>query len=422
MRNKMKKFWIGTMVVGAMLCGSCSDDEGGNKTRKDIPMSRAEVELVSCGNEFTQKLVGALNAGEEKPKNFVVSPLSVSMAMCMLADGAAGETQAEILRALGYASEDIEDANALNKKLMAELPKADAKTKVALANRLWYTDKYSDLYRDSYRETLSAYYGASFAGLKDLGGQEGMDAINKWVKQNTQGMIPEFLKEPLQGEPLMVLTNAVYFKGRWAEKFDKSKTSKEVFHNADGSLAQVSMMKNPALRAQAYQDAEAGYKLALLNYGNTAYCMAVILPDEGRDPAEVFADMNLKDMSEYVMNTSLGKESLNFWMPRFETESEFSLRSVLESMGIRSIFKRGGDYSEMFEAPVSEFLINKVLHGAKIIVDEEGTEAAAATAIYGDVAAGPIMTNDFIVDRPFAYAIVERSTGVILFAGTVTQF
>ncbi|MDE6277683.1 MAG: serpin family protein [Muribaculaceae bacterium] len=418
----MRNILVGAIALGSMICTSCSEEGGGNQ-RKDIPVSRTEAEIVALNNEFSQKVVSALRSGAEGLNgNFVMSPLSLSMDMSMLAAGTGGESQAEILRAMGYEAENAAEVNALNRKLMSELPKADRKTTVSLANCMWYSQAHGSTVKDSYKEVLSTYYSAPLTGVADLGGEEGRTAINKWAKQSTSGMIPEFLSVPLGANTVMALTNATYFKGEWAKKFDKQNTTKEVFHNEDGTFARVNMMKNSDLNIQAYYDGEAGYSLALLDYGNKAYCMAIILPDKGKSAAEIYSSMNMSDLQEYMMTPSLLKTHLNFAMPRFELESFIGFIPALKALGVHSIFTEGGDYSGMFAHDISGFYIDRILQGTKLVVNEEGTEAASSTVISnGLTSPGPVQTKNFIVDRPFAFAIGERSTGAILFNGVIEQ-
>ncbi|MDE6277991.1 MAG: serpin family protein [Muribaculaceae bacterium] len=418
----MKKILIGMLAIAAAM-SSCSDEAGSNE-RKDIPVSRTEAEIVSVNNEFAQKMMlGLLADPEFDADNYIVSPLSLSMDLTMLAAGTEGRTQAEILTAMGYEPGSIETANSLNKKLMAELPLMDKDTKVALANALWVEQDKMSLLKDSYGKLLADYYSASVKGIKGLDKEEGKNAINKWAKENTQGMIPELLDNPLPKNTLMALSNALYFKGEWTTKFDKKNSRRENFYNVDGTIGRVNMMTNQRLSAQAYHDDEAGYQAAFLAYGNGAYCMAVLLPDKGKTTAEVIETMDIVDIQEAVMKPSQLKATLNFAMPSFEIETRAKMVQTLKYMGVEQIFAPGkGDFSGMFSSGVSEFAIGTVFQGSKIVVDEEGTEVASATIIGNDVMApGPMQSSEFIVDRPFVFIIAERSTGAILFIGLVSK-
>lgn len=425
----MKQLLIFPILLAGALLAGCSEEGSGPKAedniRKDIPMSRTEEEIAEATNDFSARLMsqlaedGAADINGVVADNFVVSPLSLSMALSMTANGAEGTTREEILDVLGFEAADIEAANSLNRKLMEMLPSLDATTKVSFANALWVDGAVASTLRPEFAEMLSEVYQAPSAAVDGLGAQEGMNKINKWSAEHTGDLIPQLLKQPLGPNTLMALTNALYFKGRWATKFDKAKTAPARFINLDGTSTDVDMMRKDGLSAQACEDE--GYKAAAFSYGNKAFSLIVVLPEFGTNPAKAFAAIDPADLRALAKGEAFST-NLNVKLPRFTVENGTNMLPVLSAMGIKEAFAPGCDFSGMWAVSPGEFYINKVFQGAKIIVDEEGSEAAATSIASGALTSpAPVQSSDFVVDRPFAFAIAERSTGVILFSGAVTK-
>lgn len=414
------------MTVACMSAG-CSDEGGDDNRnpRRDIPVTRSEAEIAESANSFASRLMGRLAETGVKDldgtvsENYVISPLSLSMALSMTANGADGNTRDEILEVLGFEAEEMSAANTLNQKLLEKLPTLDAKTTVSLANALWVDSKYEDKIRPEFSGLQSEVYQAPSMGVKGLGFAEGMKRINEWGSEHTNGVIPELLSEPLGENTLMALTNALYFKGEWTRKFDKAKTARADFHNLDGTRSEVMMMRKDELAAQAFEDE--GYKAAAFSFGNRAYSLIVVVPEYGVHPAKAFASIDPGDLSSLATDAAFGTH-LNVKLPRFTVENGANMKPVLAAMGIREAFVPIADFTAMWTKQPDEFCIGKVYQRAKIIVDEEGAEAAAVTIVTGEVTSpGPVESKDFVVDRPFAFAIAERSTGVLLFTGIVTK-
>lgn len=418
----MKKILI-LAFVSVALFSSCSEENGGgdktpDKARDNISLSRAETDVLDKTNQFAIGLMERY--AEENPNtNFVISPLSLSMALSMTANGADGLTQEEILTTLGFGKAAIFDANSLNKKLLNALPSTDNSTKVAFANAMWFDSNAEDFISPEFTATLSKYYDSPLNIIDDLGSEKGMNAINSWSKEHTSNLIPQLLSKPLDSRTLMALTNALYFKGSWASKFDKKNTTPSRFINLDLSTSQVEMMNRRQLAAQAFQDDS--YKAIALPYGNNAYCMVILVPEFGTHPANLFTAENLESILQLVKEESF-ETHVNLSLPRFSVENTIDFVPILKDLGINEAFTEKADFSGLWTEPVEEFCISIVLQASKIIVDEEGTEAASSSLSSGMATSpGPIKSEDFIVDRPFAFAIAERTSGTILFTGAITN-
>ncbi len=413
-------------MLAACSLGACSEEGNGGGSgdeRREIPATRSEAEVVARTNAFALKLTERMTdeacyADGKVPANYVVSPLSLSMALSMVANGAGGETRDEILDVLGFEASDLEAANTLNAKLREYLPTLDAKSKVHLANAMWFDEAVEGLVSPEFEAVLSASYQASSNVVNGLGSIDGMKQINSWAAEYTSNLIPELLPEPLGANTVMALTNALYFKGQWAHEFKKSDTKKARFINADATASDVYMMKASGVSAQAFEDE--GYKAASLCYGNGSYSMIIVVPDFGRNPAEVLAGIGSEDLASLV-GVAEYSTHLDVRMPRFDVETSTDMIAMLTALGVRSAFMSGADFSGIWTESL-DFCINKVWQSAKIGVDEKGAEAASSTIVSGGITSpGPVATKDFVVDRPFAFAIAERSTGALLFTGVVTQ-
>ena len=400
--------WIALQFVG------CSDSDSGEKAREEIPLSRAEVEVAQSVNGLTCALMNHMN--DQAENNFVISPLGLSYTLGMMANGAVGETQQQMLEAINIGCDDIESLNNLMQKLMEKFPVVDPKTKVSLANAFWIDKVVSSSIKPAFVETLGTYYYADVTSQKNLGGTDGMDAINSWGKQHTGGLIPKVLGKPLGSGTHIACTNAIYFKGFWKQQFKKENTKNHRFTHLDNTFTYVYTMDHEGMRVQAYDEDD--YRVAAIPYGNEAYSLIILLPNEGLDPMETFAKANIEDL------TKLAKGEMyscvyHVQLPRFTVDTGTDFVPTLKKMGMTLPFTSEADFSGIAGNGTT---MSKALQSAKIIVDEEGTVAAAVSAAAGGLLSpGPPDNLEFFVNHPFAFAIAERSTGIFLFAGVVRR-
>lgn len=230
------------------------------------------------------------------------------------------------------------------------------------------------------------------------------------------------LSGPRQGElnmeTAMLFTNALYFKGFWADNFDKSLTKIRDFKNSDGTVSKVKMM-NKAANFRGYIDE--GYRAVAFPYGNKAYSMIIILPDEEVDLDDCLSEINPEDVSRLAMDKyDFGEKKLLVRLPKFEVTSEVELIPALKDMGLTKMFDCfKADFSGICETST---FVSQITQGIKIIVDEAGTEAASYTEEKGMLTSpGPMIDESFFVDRPFAFIIAEKSTGLPLFMGRINK-
>lgn len=389
---------------------SCSEDEPVAPDIKYNPgtvkLTAAQQAQVENSNEFAWKFFKEVSKGEQQ--DVFVSPLSVTYALGMLANGAVGDTQKEILEGLEFRSGKVQDINSLCHQLMMEAPKLDKSTKVSMANAV-VANKNKPLQPD-FKNVVEKQYQALVTN-QDFGSPATLSFINQWASEQTHGMVPKLL-DRVHPDAVTYLLNALYFKGLWYHKFDKKRTQQESFTLADGKKLSVKMMHQKERFFAAEND---NYQTVVLPYGNGSYEMVVLLPREGKDLSSLLQTMDAKKWKDNLKNTYSSKVDLK--LPRFTSAYTRELNDVLKLLGMNIMFDRGK--ADLTKMSVAKAFVSKVLQKAKIEVDEDGSKAAAVTVVETlDAATPPSRPIMFHANRPFMYAIVEHSTGTIFFMGT----
>ncbi|WP_049922365.1 serpin family protein [Halopiger djelfimassiliensis] len=374
---------------------------------------------------------------EETPdENLFFSPYSISVALAMTYAGARGETATEMAETLRYELEG-DDLHAAFGALEHEFERRneDGKTvetpewageetdgtedelgfQLSSANTVWPEDDYP--FAEGYFDLLEAYYGAG-KHLVDFSGspEEARQEINEWVADRTNDRIEDLLPEgSIDSSTRLVLTNAVYFLAAWEHDFDPADTEPGTFTNLDGSETDLDLMYQSAELRYAEID---GHQLVELPYANGDTSMVVILPAAGE--FESFEETFSVDRLG-VMLEEIGRPKVDLTFPKFGIESEFSLVGTMQNLGMTRAFDNGSaDFSGMVDGDSSGLAIDDIRHKSFIEVDEEGTEAAAATAVEMDEAAPPDHV-EMTVDRPFLFYIRDRPTETPLFVGRVVD-
>ena len=419
----MKKhvMWLAIALMMAMMTVSCSksDDEATtqeeirpdepllneNNDRLDISLTRAEQELVKGNNDFAFNLFRKVTS----QKSEIVSPISITYALGMLNNGAVGETQAEINKVLGFGETGADGINDFCRKMLTEAPHLDKLTKVMIANTVYMNKGYQ--LKSDFITKAKNFYDAE-PETRDFYDGKTRDVINQWGYDHTEGMIPEVLTED-EFDPSAVsfLLNAIYFKGAWAEKFDKGNTKDEAFTTETGTKKQVPMMhQEHKFNYTENEDCQA----LCLPYGNNAYRMTILLPKEGKTVNDIAQMLTTETWQRYRW---MGDAIVDVKLPRFESQSDVDLKKVMAILGMPKAFTQDADFSNFCNVPTYIGLMKQV---AKIKLNEEGTEAAAVTVIgmvdMVDVPSNPQRVN-FHATRPFLYVISELSTGAIFFIG-----
>jgi serpin B len=390
---------------------------GSNAGRRTAaPVADADRVAWEDGNTaFATDLYHVLADGEG---NLFFSPYSISVALAMTSAGAAGETARQMAQTLHFAlpPETLHPAfNAYEQDLerRAQAPTDGTPFELSLANSLWGQRGFS--FTPAFLDLLAQNYGAGMRLVDFQQDTEGARvAINNWVSDETRGKIKDLIPQGvLDAMTRLVLANAIYFKAGWMTPFDDDLTAPEPFHRIDGSTVETPMMHQTEAFGLASGE---GFQMLQLPYQTGDLSMLVILPEDGRF-REVEAELSPDLLRGAVAGLSYG--SVEVTLPRFRFESALELNQTLQSLGMVDAFDPSrADFSGMDGARA--LYIGDVLHKAFVAVDEDGTEAAAATAVIMKLtSAMPGEPMVFKADRPFIFVVYDQQTGSVLFLGRV---
>ncbi|MBN1670592.1 MAG: serpin family protein [Kiritimatiellae bacterium] len=376
---------------------------------------QAEAELVAGNTAFALELYRAVKSREG---NLFFSPYSISTALAMTCAGARQQTAEQMARTLRLPG-DPTAAHAGFATIQAGLNAIQAKGHVQLnvANSLWPHKQYPFL--DDYLDLLRQYYGVSVTAVDYVAAREAARRqINGWVEEQTRQKIKDLIQPGvLQALTRLVLVNAIYFKGNWSRQFDEAQTQDAPFHTAPDRAVQAPLMTQTAEFGYAEHDRLQVLELA---YEGDDLAMVILLPTAAAGLAAVEAALTPETLAAWT--SALRRRKVQVYLPRFKTTAEFRLDDTLVNMGMPDAFNpRAADFSGMDGRP-NWLYIGAVIHKAFVEVNEEGTEAAAATAVVMVArAAMPRPTPVFRADRPFLFLIRERTTGSFLFLGRIVN-
>jgi len=386
---------------------SCNDEtESASQLPPDakpITLTDGQAKRVGQDNEFALDLFRKV-INFSKETNVFISPLSVSIALGMTWNGAAGETKSEMESALKMSGMSVEEINEYYRILQTTLPTIDPTTKLTLANSLWYRSGFQ--VKSDFLNVNIDYFDAYVREL-DFSKAWAVDTINQWCAKKTNNLIPSVL-DNIPEDAVMYLINAIYFKGIWRHQFEKKNTTQADFTNEAGEKVKVNMMFQKDTFAYA-EDEKAQY--LDMPYGNKAFSMTVILPKNGNTTADLLKYLTVDQWNSILQNLSMREVEVYF--PRFSSKNKFLLNDPLIDMGMKLAFTDNADFSNIVD---ENLFISRVLHNTYIEVTEEGTEAAAVTVVEIGYTSVP-MIPVFQVNKPFLFVIRENSTGVILFIG-----
>ena len=385
--------------------GSCLAQ---NNERKRIELDEAQRTYVEAGNDFAFRFLKQIDAGE--PGNWFVSPVSLQYLLGLVLDGAEGATADEICRTLGYPAGQSEAVDAYCRKMLSELPNLDKKTKLTLANAIFFNDKMT--IKVPYKKRVEKFYDAEVESLDFYQKRGTLRTINGWCNRQTNGLIPAVLDD-VSPDMFAYLLNALYFKGTWMYPFNKRYTQDRTFTLESGQKKEIPMMMKE--RKYGYGENDV-FQRVVLPYGNGSYSMIVLLPKKGHTVADVIASVNGENWKDIHSRWGYGT-LINVWLPPFESKYHIQLNDILCDMGMPRSFGPAAQFKPMSD---DALWLSFVQQDAVIKVDEEGTEAAAITSagMLGATAVPePPRVIDFHCDHPFLYLITENSTGTILFAG-----
>lgn len=431
----MKKNWTAiallmatTMTVG---CSSSSDEDAPQpvicpvEPPTTLELTRAEIDMVNSSNDFAFNL---FREARDVEKSQILSPISITYALGMLNNGAAGETQQQINKVLGFSKTGADGINNFCYKMLQRAGALDEKTKVMIANTIYMNkDKGYELLPE-FVSKANIFYGAEPESRSFTDGKT-RDVINQWGSDHTMGLIKEVLKED-EFDPSAVsyLLNAIYFKGTWQYQFDKNLTQDEYFkHPGDTKEMLTKPMMHQTAELDYMQNDD--FQALRLPYGNGAWEMTVLLPtmkdgevQTGEDINKVLRSLNTESWQQ--LQQQMEPITVDVHLPRLESDTDINLIPIMQNLGMTRAFDPNLAEFQYF-CSFPEVYIGLMKQVAKIKLDEEGTEAAAVTVIgMKDNSAG---SSDekyavFYANHPFLYVISEKETGAIFFIGQYTGY
>ncbi len=403
------------LVSLLILCTGCNNLSAllpDDRQNEPEPVS-IDTNVVTANTRFGFDLFNEIRQTEEN-KNIFISPLSVSIALAMALNGAAGETEQAMTNTMHLQGLDAESINVGYAGLRGALQTSDPKVTLTIANSLWARQGVP--FKQDFLQRNTEYFGAEIATL-DFMDPNTLITINQWVNTNTNGKIPKILDE-INADLVLFLINAIYFKGTWQTEFDPAHTRDGTFHLATGGEKQVPMMTRSG-DYPYYENYEEKFQAISIPYGDGRMSMYVFLPYRESDLNAFLEGLNTENWENRI--SQFREQEIFLSIPKFKLEYEKTLNNPLQSLGMEIAFAAGlADFSRMADLDRlgKNLYIGEVLHKAVIEVNEEGSEAAAVTSIGIRATSAP---PEFIANRPFFFAIRDNETETILFMGTVVD-
>ena len=400
-----KHFLISGLILSILGC-SCSQDI----ISPEFDYNLKSAKVIETNNEFGLELLKTVFDAEEKA-NVMISPTSVSIALGMAYNGAETTTREAFEEVLNYRGLTREEVNEITKELIHVLLTNVSGNLLEIANSMWYDEGFP--VEPEFIELNSHYFDAEVREL-DFRSAEAVSTINDWVSGKTHGKIDEII-DSIDPAVMMFLINAIYFNCVWETEFDPDDTHQANFYNEDGSLfGQVDMMQ---LESTFRVTSQESFRAIELPYKNGKFSMFLFLPTEESAVNELVQELDGATWKNW-MDSFSEQEDFTVYMPRFEFEFDRSLGDDLKAMGLDIAFSpQEADFSGISTIAL---YIADVIHKTYIKVNEEGTEAAAVTAVVMELTSVEPM-NELRFDRPFLFAITENSSKSILFAGKVAE-
>lgn len=404
------------MVLALIGCGGNSSDpapglytntardsrqreEAINRATRDLTAGTS-ARIVEATNDFGFRLLEQVDEGA----NVMISPLSVSTALAMTMNGAAGKTREEMQKTLGvskFTPEQINEAGTAMRDLLSSVD--PTKSTLRIANSIWL--KQGLQFETQFLADNANTYNAKISET-DMAKPEGYRQINDWVKSATDGKIPSIISEEPDPDLRVVLVNAIYFKSAWRDKFDPEATKSAPFHAPKEDVA-VDFMTRGGKYPYAKND---WGTVVTMPYGENRFEMVLILPPDNADWPKF-----MKKLSEQKAIAPSSAKEIVLSLPKWKSSYEAELKDPLSKMGMPMAFSEAADFSLMKKD--ENLAISKVIHKSFVEVNEEGTEAAAATGVQVAATSAPMEPTIVRFDRPFVYAIRENKTGQVLFLG-----
>lgn len=406
-----------SLLPFAVLLAACADPAAPDGAPPRIaalprPLTNVEIEMVSAANSFGVNLLKGVNESFAD-SNVFMSPLSASMALGMTMNGAEGTTFTEMRSTLGFGPRTYGELNAAYRSLIDLLRGLDPKVEFKIANAIYYdVADIGGVLEPAFLDDSRQYFDAEVKGL-DFRLPQTVDTVNHWASTNTNGRIPTII-DRIEAQIVMLLMNAIYFKGDWRAAFKTSDTRDETFHVLNGADVPVPTM----YRKGGFRQARASNAtVAELPYGGDAFVMTILMPDEGVD-INTFVSQLTPGTWESAA-AALRDSDVDFYLPKFRLAWEDTLNDELKALGMQRAFQPdNAEFTRISRTAGNSLYIDFVKQKAFVDVNEVGTEAAAVTVVGIGVTSAP---QPVAINRPFVFAIRERLSGTILFLGKIVN-
>ena len=416
-KQRTVKTFLGVLCPVLLLLAGCDEMrlDMFDKKEPEIEIGSIDSSVVTANTTFGFNLFDEIRKTEQDT-NIFISPFSVSLALAMTLNGAAGDTEqamTDTLQLQGLGSEAINVGYA---GLRQTLLTADPKVTLTIANSLWARQEVP--FKQDFLQRNAQFFGAEISTL-DFNDPSASGTINQWVSSNTNGKIQRIVDDKIDPQMVLFLINAIYFKGTWQREFDPAMTQNGPFHLANGDVKQVPMMRQQ--RQYPYYRGE-NFQAIRLAYGNGQLNMYIFLPDPESDLNTFLENLNAERWENWM--SQFHEQDVSLVMPKFKLEYEKELNDTLKALGMGIAFEPHlADFSRMAPLEIlgENLYIGEVRHKTFVEVNEEGTEAAAVTSVGVVATSLPPPPIPFTIDRPFFFAIRDNDTKTVLFMGIVME-
>ncbi|BAY65711.1 serpin family proteinase inhibitor I4 [Calothrix brevissima NIES-22] len=407
------------VLLGVLGCSQVNGDKSA-LAQSPLPNSESilpkktattDTKLVKANNKFGFKLFSEVLKNESSDKNIFLSPSSVAIALAMTYNGASGSTQEAMAKTLELQGMNLAEINSAYADLKQLLENPNSDVRLNIANSLWANKNAK--FQSDFIQKNKDYYKAQVTNL-DFQDASAPNIINNWVKDNTQGKINKIV-DNIDPNQMLFLINAIYFKGKWSNEFDKSQTATLPFNLASGQQKNHPMMSQDG--DYRYQENEQ-FQAVSLPYGKDGkFSLYIFLPKQNSSLKSFYQNLNAENWEQWM--TQFRKREGSIRLPRFKTDYEVTLNDALKALGMGEAFSDKANFSGIGK----NLTISQVKHKTFVEVNEEGTEAAASTSV-SIVATSAVQKPEpfkMIVDRPFFCAIRDNQTGSVLFMGSIME-
>jgi serpin B len=396
----MKK--ISLFLIGLLVFYSCLNND---EEKPPFSAITKGSKFIEANNKFAFNIFKKIS-NEESEENFMISPVSLSLALGMTYNGAENETKTAFENTLNYTEFDSDEINTINKEVITNLTNNSSGSLFEIANSIWIENSFA--VKEDFIKKNKNYYNAEIENL-DFSDANSVNIINNWVSDKTHQKIPKII-DGISNETVMFLINALYFKSDWKYTFKEENTLELPFYGQNNTenvktmhlTADLSFYKNDVFTS------------VILPYKNDKYSMNIFLPSENKEVSNIVDVLTNENWQNW--NTSYSTEEVALALPKFKFSFEKKLNTILSDLGLENAFSNRADFSNISNR---DLFISFVLQKTFIEVDEKGTEAAAVTVVgIGTTSAGP-SKKIVTLNKPFLFTITEKETGSICFIGKV---